>query len=148
MFTALQGIDGLTATPLGALSTPGLSPIDLALPMLLNELAALAGDNVLVLDDYHLLEDREIHEGMEFFLSYLPAGLRVVIATRADPPLPLARMRARGELTELRAADLGFNVEEAATLLSTVGNTSLDKPAEACCGSAPRAGRPGCSLPH
>ena len=127
VFTALQGIDGLTATPLGALSTPGLSPIDLALPMLLNELAAIAGDNVLVLDDYHLLEDREIHEGMEFFLSYLPAGLRVVIATRADPPLPLARMRARGELTELRAADLGFSVEEAATLLSTVGNTSLDR---------------------
>ena len=126
VFSALQGIGGLTDTPLGALSTPGLSPIDLALPMLLNELAALGEDNVLVLDDYHLLEDPEIHEGMEFFLSYVPAGLRVVIATRADPPLPLARMRARGELAELRAADLGFNVQEAAELLTTVGDTPLD----------------------
>ena len=62
-----------------------------------------------MLDDYHLLEHDGVHESVEFFLAYLPAALRVVIAGRSDPPLPLARLRARGELTELRAADLGFS---------------------------------------
>ena len=63
---------------------------------------------MLVLDDYHLLGAAAVHESVEFLLTYLPAALRVVIAGRSDPPLPLARLRARGELTELRAAELGF----------------------------------------
>ena len=64
---------------------------------------------VLVLDDYHLLSDPRVHESVEFLLAYLPASMRLVIAGRADPPLPLARMRARGELTEIRAEDLRFS---------------------------------------
>ena len=94
--------------------------------MLLNELSTLRGDNVLVLDDYHLLNAADIHEDMEFFLTYVPPALRIILSTRVDPPLPLARMRARGELAELRAVDLSFSVDEAATLLRGVGNAPLD----------------------
>jgi ATP/maltotriose-dependent transcriptional regulator MalT len=127
VLTALQrDVPGLGPAPLRALSTPGLEPVDLALPMLLNELATLDAEHVLVLDDYHLLRSAGVHEGVEFLLGYLPAALRIVIAGRADPPLPLARLRARGELTELRAADLGFGVDEAAALLSAVGDTPVD----------------------
>ena len=78
--------------------------------------------------------------------AHLPAAaLRVVIAGRSDPPLPLARLRARGELTELRAADLGFTADEAAALLTAVGDMPVDPPRRPCSGSAPRAGRPACS---
>ena len=126
VLTALQGIGRVTTAPLSALSTPGVSAVDLALPMLVNELSGVHGAYVLVLDDYHLVQHREIHEGMEFLLSYLPPSLRVVIASRMDPPLPIARMRARGELNELRAADLGFTVEEAAAMVRAVGDVSLD----------------------
>jgi LuxR family transcriptional regulator, maltose regulon positive regulatory protein len=101
------------------------------LPMLLNELAASPVQHVLVLDDYHLLTDRRIHEAVEFLLAYLPASLRLVIAGRSDPPLPLARLRARAELTELRAAELRFSADEAATLLSTVSGADLDRRATA-----------------
>ena len=81
--------------------------------MLLNELGAATTSYVLVLDDYHVLSDPRIHEGIEFLVTYLPSSLRLVLAGRADPPLPLARLRARGELTELRAADLRFSADEA-----------------------------------
>ena len=132
VLTALQrDVVGLGPEPLRALSTPGLEPVDLALPTLLNELTTLDAEYVLVLDDYHLLRSAGVHESVEFLLGYLPPALRVVIAGRTDPPLPLARLRARGELTELRAADLGFSVDEAAALLSAVGDTRVDAAAAA-----------------
>ena len=77
-------------------------------PMLLNELGALPDDIVLVLDDYHLVDTVEVQEGMAFLLEHLPPRVHLVITTRADPALPLARLRARGELVEIRAADLRF----------------------------------------
>ena len=126
VLTALQGIRGITAAPLGALLTPGLTPLDRAVPMLLNELGQLEGNNVLVLDDYHVVNSPDIHESVEFFLAYVPPAMRVVIATRVDPPLPLARMRARGELAEVRVADLRFSVDEATTLLRAVGDARVD----------------------
>jgi LuxR family transcriptional regulator, maltose regulon positive regulatory protein len=127
VLTALQrDVPGLGPAALAALSTPGLEPVDLALPMLLNELATLDTEHVLVLDDYHLLRSAGVHESVEFLLAYLPAALRLVIAGRSDPPLPLARLRARGELTELRATDLGFTVDEAAALLTAVGVAPVD----------------------
>ncbi len=122
---------GVDAGPLEALATARADPMDLALPMLLNELAASPVQRVLVLDDYHLLTDRRIHEAVEFLVTYLPASLRLVVAGRVDPPLPLARLRARGELTELRAADLRFSPDEAAALLSTVSGADLDTGATA-----------------
>src|SRR6266571_1544656 len=86
---------------------------------LINELAADPGPDevVLVLDDYHLVDSGPVHESVAFLLENLPPGLRVVVSGRADPPLGLARLRARGQLAELRAADLRFTAEEAAALL-------------------------------
>ena len=86
---------------------------------LINELAAEPGDGevLLVLDDYHLIDSQPVHASLGFLLEHLPPGLHLVLASRADPPLPLARLRARGQLAELRAADLRFTAEEAAALL-------------------------------
>jgi LuxR family transcriptional regulator, maltose regulon positive regulatory protein len=86
---------------------------------LINELAAHPGENevVLVLDDYHLVHARQVHDSLAFLLEHLPPGLCLVLASRSDPPLPLARLRARGQLAELRTDDLRFTAEEAAALL-------------------------------
>ncbi len=127
--SALHGVDSeIGAGPLQALDA---DPVDLALPMLLNELAASPVEHVLVLDDYHLLTSPRIHEGVEYLLNYLPASLRLVIAGRADPPLPIARLRARGDLTELRAAQLRFSPDDAAALVSAVAGHKLDGTAAA-----------------
>jgi LuxR family transcriptional regulator, maltose regulon positive regulatory protein len=88
------------------------------LPQLINELAAGARELVLALDDYHLIVNHQIHEGLELLLERLPARLHLAIATRSDPPLPLARMRVRGELLEVRSDALRFRDEEAAALLN------------------------------
>jgi LuxR family maltose regulon positive regulatory protein len=86
---------------------------------LINELAdrPAAGQALLVLDDYHLITDGQVHAAVQFLLDHLPPGLRLVLATRADPPLRLSRLRARDELAELRAGDLRFTAAEAAGLL-------------------------------
>jgi LuxR family maltose regulon positive regulatory protein len=86
---------------------------------LINELAAHPGESelVLVLDDYHLVDARPVHASLGFLLGHLPPGLHLVLASRSDPPLPLARLRARGQLAELRTDDLRFTAEEAAALL-------------------------------
>jgi LuxR family maltose regulon positive regulatory protein len=78
-----------------------------------------------------VLSDPQIHEAVEFFIAYLPASSRLVIAGRADPPLPIARLRARGDLTELRAAQLRFSPDEAAALVSAVAGHDLDDEAAA-----------------
>jgi LuxR family transcriptional regulator, maltose regulon positive regulatory protein len=96
---------------------------------LVNELADVADEVVLVLDDYHLVEAAPVHQSMGFLLEHLPACLRLVVASRADPPLPLARLRARGQLAELRAADLRFTREEAAALLRTAVGPELPEAA-------------------
>jgi LuxR family maltose regulon positive regulatory protein len=92
-------------------------PPESCLTALLNDLAARTTDVVLVLDDYHVIDATEIHDGMAFLLEHLPPRAHVVIAGRADPPFPLARMRASGELVEIRAADLRFTPDEAAAYL-------------------------------
>jgi LuxR family transcriptional regulator, maltose regulon positive regulatory protein len=94
---------------------------------LINELAADPGPDevLLVLDDYHLVDSQPVHESVAFLLENLPPGLRVVVSGRADPSLPLARLRARGQLAELRAADLRFTLEEAAALLGGVAGSGL-----------------------
>jgi LuxR family maltose regulon positive regulatory protein len=86
---------------------------------LINELASQPGEDkaVLVLDDYHLISSELVHEAVLFLLEHLPPGLRLVLASRSDPPLPLARLRADGQLAELRAAELRFTADEAAALL-------------------------------
>ena len=78
-----------------------------------------------MLDDYHVIEAAEIHESMVFLLEHLPPQLHLVIATRADPPLPLASLRARGELLEVRAADLRFTADEAPRYLNDAMGLTL-----------------------
>src|SRR5215468_2391096 len=94
---------------------------------LINELAADPGPDevLLVLDDYHLVDSGPVHASVAFLLENLPPGLRVVVTSRADPPLPLARLRARGQLAELRAAELRFTGEEAAALLAETAGPGL-----------------------
>ena len=94
---------------------------------LINDLATDPGPDevLLVLDDYHLVDSGPVHESVAFLLENLPPGLRVVVSGRADPPLPLARLRARGQLAELRAADLRFTPEEAAALLGEAAGPGL-----------------------
>jgi LuxR family maltose regulon positive regulatory protein len=105
------------ATPPDAQSfDPGL-----ALAGVLDDLAAAGSGVVLVLDDYHLIDEPAIHRLVGSLIERLPSGSRLAMATRADPPLPLARLRARGELVEIRAEDLRFTDAEAAELLSTAG---------------------------
>ena len=90
---------------------------------LINELAADPGEDevLLVLDDYHLIDSQPLHASLLFLLEHLPPGLRLVVASRSDPPLPLARLRAGGQLAELRAGELRFTADEAAALLRATG---------------------------
>ena len=99
---------GSGETALALLGSPQAPRVEAILTTLLNELADLEADAVLVLDDYHLIESRAIHEALTYLIEHLPARVHLVISTRADPPLPLARLRVRGEMAELRAADLHF----------------------------------------
>ena len=96
---------------------------------LINWLQDRPGELALVLDDYHLIDEPAIHDSLGFLLSHLPPRLHLVIATRSDPPLPVARLRASGQLAELRAADLRFTPQEAAAFLREVWK--LDLPPEA-----------------
>jgi len=93
---------------------------------LVNDLDAVAEPTVLALDDYHVIESPEVHEAVRFLLDHLPAHACVAVTTRADPPLPVARLRTRGELLELRAADLRFTTDEAQAFLNDVMGLNLD----------------------
>lgn len=109
---------GVGQAALAMLDAPSPPPVEVLLAVLLNDIAASAGEIVVVLDDYHVIENAAIHDGMAFLIENMPPRMHVVIASRADPPLPLARLRARGELVEVRARDLRFTPEEAAAFLN------------------------------
>ncbi|HEV3289212.1 MAG TPA: tetratricopeptide repeat protein, partial [Streptosporangiaceae bacterium] len=109
---------------IGELAGPGLGPLEASSPdglvmALINELAADPREDevLLVLDDYHLVDSQPVHGSLLFLLEHLPPGLRMVLLSRSDPPLPLAQLRAGGQLAELRAAELRFTADEAAALL-------------------------------
>ena len=99
---------------------------DHVLPLIVNDLSARGNPVVLVLDDYHEIENAQIHEAVEVFIERLPNCAHLVIATRSDPPLALGRRRVRGELTEIRADGLRFGRDEAALLLNGVLGLDLD----------------------
>jgi len=123
---ALQTIHPqLAQSALPMLQGPQMPPAHTFLTPLLNEVAALSEPVVFVLDDYHLITTGTIHDGVAFLLDHLPQQMHLVIATRADPPLPIARLRARGQLTELRAEDLRFTAEEVAAFLNDVMRLNL-----------------------
>lgn len=115
--------EGLGATMLARLQSGQRGDVELLVGSLLNELAGTASGGgaaqvVVVLDDYHAVESDMVHRGVRYFLEHLPPGLHVVIAGRADPALPLGRMRAHGELNELRANDLRLGAGETAEFLN------------------------------
>ena len=101
------------------LGSPAPASFEGLVTALINELAAQPGQDelLLVLDDYHLIDAQQVHEPLLFLLEHLPPGVHLVLASRSDPPLPLARLRAAGQLAELRGSDLRFTAEEAAALL-------------------------------
>jgi LuxR family maltose regulon positive regulatory protein len=122
---ALQTIlPNLGAGILDALQSPPIPPIDLILTALLNEIAIIPNDPstrtsdagqsfILVLDDYHLTDAKSSDEALTFLIEHLPPRMHLVITTREDPSLPIPRLRARNQLTEIRAADLRFTPSEA-----------------------------------
>jgi len=124
--TALQTIGAETGKgALSALQSPRPPPVEAVLTALINEMAAIPDRIVLVLDDYHLIEAQPIHDALIFLLRHLLPQMHLVIASREDPPFPLARLRARGQLTELRATDLRFTASEAGEFLNQVMGLDL-----------------------
>jgi len=120
-----RGNAGAGGEVLSLLAPPNVASSHEVVTALLSELEARPDELVLVFDDYHLIESAPIHESLSFFLTHLPPKLHLVIASRNDPPLPLARLRARDRLAELRAADLRFTPEESRSFLQEVWGLRL-----------------------
>jgi LuxR family transcriptional regulator, maltose regulon positive regulatory protein len=110
---------------LGMLQSPQPPPPEAILTVLLNDLTTIKDPFVLVLDDYHVLDTKAVEQALTYLVEHMPPQMHLVIATREDPALPLARLRARGQLTELRAADLRFTPSEAAAFLTQVMGLTL-----------------------
>jgi len=122
--TAMYRIEGFGAEfgqeALSMLRSPQPPPSGTILTSIINDIAEITGKIFMVLDDYHLIDAQPIHDALKFLLENLPPQLHMVITTREDPPLPLSRLRARGQLNELRAADLCFNSAEVVEFFNQV----------------------------
>jgi LuxR family maltose regulon positive regulatory protein len=121
---ALQSVflDAFQA-PASLLKAPQFPAVDRMATLLINDLADVSDDMILVLDDYHLIRNREIHSLLDLLIEHLPPQMHLVLSTRSDPPLPLARWRAKGHLHELRSADLRFTLAETEAFLTrALGN--------------------------
>ncbi|UCC86561.1 MAG: tetratricopeptide repeat protein [Anaerolineales bacterium] len=125
LVAALQQVDAdIGRTARAAVETPErLSPVTLA-TTLINDIVALPHKIILVLDDYHVIQEHEIQEALRFVVDHQPQNLHLVITSRVDPDLPLSRLRARGQLTEIRSADLRFNETEILEFLKTAMPTA------------------------
>ena len=124
---ALESLEpGTGARAREALQASPAALLDVALPLLLNDLALFEQRVVLVFDDYHLVREERVHDSVGYLLQHLPDAVHLAIATRSDPPLPLGRLRASGEMTELRAAELRMSNDEAAVLLRAAVGVDLD----------------------
>ena len=125
-FSALQTISkDIGRGVISTLHVPQKPPIDSVLAALVNEIATVPDDFILILDDYHVIKSQQIHDALTFLLDHLPPQMHLIIVTRADPPLPVANLRGRGQVNELRATDLRFTVEEAAEFLNQVTGLKL-----------------------
>jgi LuxR family maltose regulon positive regulatory protein len=125
LLAALGKIDpvlGVSTPSTSEFLRPGFEPL---LTVLINKLELLPGPVVLILDDYHLIEEPAIQQGIDFLLDHQPASFHLVLATRADPPLHLSRLRGRNQLNEVRLADLRFTTSEAAAFLNQAMGLSL-----------------------
>lgn len=116
---------GFGESILALLKSPQSAPSKLILTNFINEVTLFSAPFALVLDDYHVISSPAIHEAMAFLLDHLPPPMHIIITTRADPPLPLARWRARHQLVEIRGDDLRFTSVEVATFLSQVMGLNL-----------------------
>jgi LuxR family transcriptional regulator, maltose regulon positive regulatory protein len=126
LISALQKVEAnIGADVLGVFQSPQPPPVESILTTLLNEVSAIPDPFVLVLDDYHVIDVKAVDQALTFLIEHQPPQMHLVIATREDPALPLARLRARGHLTELRAADLRFTLSEAAEFLNQVMGLTL-----------------------
>ncbi len=117
--------DALGATTYALLGSPEVPPADVVMAPLLNDLASLAKPTLLVLDDYHVISDMRVHQLIIQLVEFLPESLQIAIASRIDPPLPLPRLRVRGQLIEVRSADLRFTADQAAAFLNDVMGLAL-----------------------
>src|SRR5215208_4331545 len=117
--------EGFGEGVLAALRSPEPPRMEAVLGAFVNELDDLPGEIAVVLDDYHVIDSESVHRIVSFLLERLPEGVHIVISGRVDPPLPLARLRTRGQMSELHAADLRFKPEEAAAFLSDVMGLNL-----------------------
>lgn len=120
VLAAAQTITPTLGGSLAALLAGPALPSATLLTRLVNELVQLPAGSILVLDDYHVVQGQAAHQVLTFLVEHLPPQLHLVIATREDPPLPLARLRTRGQLCELRTADLRFSAAEAAEFLTRI----------------------------
>jgi len=118
-------LDGVGQAALELLGTPQSLPDETIPTILINDFVTQAGPVLLVLDDYHEIQNSSIHNSLLFLLDHIPDNLYIVISTRIDPPWPLARYRARNRLIEIRAQDLRFNFEEAAEFLNRIMGLDL-----------------------
>lgn len=126
LLAAIQQIEPeIGAQILAMTQAPIPLPVTAVWTPLINEIAASAKQFVVILDDYHEVEDRSVHEGLDYFIEHMPDNLHLIIATRADPPLSIPRLRARGYLTELRLSDLRFSAREIAEFLNIVKGFNL-----------------------
>ena len=126
LIAALQTISSEVGKGLeGAFQSPQPPPMDAVLTTLLNDITAVSEDFILVLDDYHVVDSKPVDKALTFLLEHQPPPMHLVLATREDPDLPLARLRARRQLSELRAADLRFTLSEAAEFLNRVMGLTL-----------------------
>ena len=128
LVAALQTIEAnIWKGVLAILESPQPSATESILTILLNEITTIPDHFVLVLDDYHVIDSKPVENALTFLLEHLPPHMHLVIATREDPHLPLARLRARGQLTELRASDLRFTPSEAAEFLNQMMGLNLSE---------------------
>ena len=126
VIAALRSVlPGFGEESLSLLQAPGVDLMGEALPALINELLETPSETVLLLDDFHVIEDPLIHAGMGFLSEHVPGNHRFVIASRSEPPLPLARLRVRRRLSEIDPEQLGFSAPEAKYLLNDVHRLGL-----------------------
>jgi LuxR family maltose regulon positive regulatory protein len=118
--------EGFAADVTGAMSAVGQGLVETTLPMFINALAELPQRTVLVLDDYQFITQSDCNESVAFFVEHLPQNIHLILSCRSDPQLPLGRLRARGEMNEIRTEQLAFSEEEAATLLNEKMGLAID----------------------